>query len=114
MTTACPTSAPTLKRGARLSIPVEISFEGFDFAGCEFACELRDRPGGILVASLVPENLNTATLGTASLTLVAEDTAAWPLGVLAGDVKVSRTSPPWGPHLSDTFTLRVEERITEG
>lgn len=113
MTTPCATSPPALKRGSRLSIPVEITFAGFDFAGCEFLCELRDRPGGTLVDSLAVQNLDTATVGEASLTLVAEDTAAWPLGVLVGDVKVRRTSPAWGPYLSESFTLRVEQPVTE-
>lgn len=99
----------SLKQGAtfRLSgTATQDSGAVFDLTGATLSAKLRD-------ASEAEVATLTATVVSASggtFTLTAASTAAWPLGLLRGDIKIVASGG--SITFSETFTVRVERPVT--
>lgn len=109
-----PATVMKVKRGGVFLMAVEVEYEGFDFTGVTVTAQLRDQPGGNLVQGLAVVGVNTATVGKLvfQLTADAQQTAAWCLGLLVGDIALTKASVGWGPYYSGNFLVDVEERVT--
>lgn len=98
----------TIKRGSPLGISLTFAnADGSAFAlgGVTIAGELRD-VRGVLVAEL--EVVPTSVPGMATITCV--DTDGWPLGMLAGDLKIDDGVLPV---ITQSFGVNVKSAVTQ-
>lgn len=98
-----------LKQGATFQLSGTAQQEGgaaWDLAGATLSAKLRDA-GDAEVATLSAA-IVSASGGT--FTLSAGSTAAWPVGVLRGDVKIVLAGGT--VTFTETFTVRVERPVT--
>lgn len=98
-----------LKQGASFALSgtaQQDSGAAWDLTGATLSAKLRD-PGDVEVAALTAA-IVSASAGT--FTVTAGSTAAWPVGVLRGDLKIVLSGGI--TVFTRTFTVRVEKPVT--
>lgn len=97
-----------IKRGMPLSLNVVFSNadgSAFDITGFTLGGTVRDARSN-LVAALAP----AATTITGAASVMVQDTAGWPEGLLQGDIVVTSAD---GSVISEAFGIRVERPVTQ-
>ena len=115
---------PSRVRGDFVTIPVTMTFSGFNWADVSARCHLRkswDSTGLIAKFSTTGGGSEGTTCtitqtetGKAILNFTASGsfTSTWPTTQLCGDIEVKREDPVWGPYTPVKFILPIVKDAT--